>query len=334
MKNNIKTGLISLLIIMVGALSACQQQKKDNKPLLYVPYGINNSVGENQVYGRGKYNPEFVSTFGYASASDPDEKGDVLIDNSTYTCRRDTGVEFADGDEFTFEFNGVKVTQTFHITKGDVCSFKADFGGCIAEVEIYKNGDFRWLQVKQYNGDREPDNEFMPPEELEIRSREILDFYNRNLITGEPIVNLDEYEASPYYEVDYNKARGYLRMPQKNGWWIQEGAYVGYSDFPVPRCVYIINPGHYDNCSVPDAVDDSVLEEKLTPLLKQYGLISEDEGLLIENVGFPQGTPSVALASLTDGTLGLDMRIHISKNGEWTGATQLIFVPFETLGLS
>ena len=88
MKNNIKTGLISLLIIiMVGALSACQQQKKDSKPMLYVPYGINNTVDADQVYnGGGKYNPEFVSTFGYAS--DPDEKADVLIDNSTYTCRR------------------------------------------------------------------------------------------------------------------------------------------------------------------------------------------------------------------------------------------------------
>lgn len=332
MKNNIKTGLVLLLILfMVSTLSACQKQNKDNKPLFYVPYGINNSVGENQVYGEGKYNPEFVSTFGYAS--DPNDKATVMIDNSTYVCRRDTGVEFAEGEVFTFEFNGVTVTQAFHVTKGDVCIFKADFGGCVAEVGIYKNGDFRWLQVKHYDGKLEPSNEYMTSEELEIRSREVLNFYNRNLITGEPIVDLDEYKPSPYYDVDYNKTRGYLRMPQKNGWWIQEGAYVAFSDIPVPRCVYIINPGHYDYCSVPAAVDESILEEKLTPLLKQYGLISEDEELLLENNGFPPGTPSVELSSLTDGTLGLDMRIHILKNGEWTGATQIIFVPFETLEL-
>jgi hypothetical protein len=332
MRNNIKTGLISLLIIiMVGALSACQQQKKDSKPMLYVPYGINNTVDADQVYnGGGKYNPEFVSTFGYAS--DPDEKADVLIDNSTYTCRRDTGVEFADGDEFTFEFNGVIVTQSFHITKGDVCSFNADFGGCIAEVQIYKNGDFRLLKVKQYPKEREPNT--MTPEEVEGRAIEWLNFYNRNLITGEPIVNLNSYENSPYYDNDYEKMESNFKMQRKNGWWISEGIEVDFTKSVIPDLIFISNPGHFDNLAVPNSVDDSILEEKLTPLLKQYGLISEDEGLLIENVGFPQGTPSVALASLTDGTLGLDMRIHISKNGEWTGATQLIFVPFETLGLS
>ncbi len=336
MKKRIKTSLVSLLILLivvgiVGALSACKQQNKENRPLLYV-YGINSTVGNEQVYnGRGEYNPDSISSFGYAS--DPDDKATVLIDNSTYVCRRDTGVEFAEGEEFTFEFNGVTVTQAFHVTKGDVCIFKADFGGCVAEVGIYKNGDFRWLQVKHYDGKLEPSNEYMTSEELDIRSREVLNFYNRNLITGEPIVNLDEYKPSPYYDVDYNKTRGYLRMPQKNGWWIQEGAYVAFSDIPVPRCVYIINPGHYDYCSVPAAVDESILEKKLTPLLKQYGLISEDEKLLLNNNGFPQGTPSIELSSLTDGTLGLNMRIHISKNGEWTGATQIIFVPFETLGL-
>ena len=334
MKKTIKTGSVLLLIlfIIVGMLSACQQQNKENMPLLYV-YGLDNTVGNEQIYnGGGEYNPDSVPTFGYAS--DPDDKASVLIDNSTYVCRRDTGVEFAEGEEFTFTFNGVTVTQAFYITKGDVCTFIADFGGCTAEVGVYKNGDFRWLQVKHYDGKLEPSNEYMTSEELEIRSREVLDIYNRNLITGEPIVDLDEYKSSPYYDVDYNKVRGYLRMPQKNGWWIQEGAYVAFSDIPVPRCVYIINPGHYDNCSVPAAVDESFLEEKLTPLLTQYGLISEDEGLLLQNNGFPEGSPSIELSSLTDGTLGLGMRIHISKNGEWTGATQIIFVPFETLGLS
>ena len=332
MKTNIEIRIVSFLILllMIGTLSACQKQSKENKPLLYVHYGTNNYVG---VYnGGGKYNPEDVSTFGYASI--PDGKADVLIDNSTYTCQRDTGVEFAEGEKFTFTFNGVTVTQVFHVTKGDVCFFTADFGGCIAEIGIYKNGDFCWLQVKDYKGKLEPSNKYMASEELEIRSREVLNFFNRNLITGEPIVDLDEYKPSPYYDADINKALGYLRIPQKNGWWIQEGAYVGFYEYPVPKCVYIINPGHYDNCSVPDAVDDSILEEKLTPLLKQYGLISEDEGILLQNNGFPYGSPSIELSSLTDGTLGLLLRIHISKNGEWTGATQIVFVPFETLGLS
>ena len=123
-------------------------------------------------------------------------------------------------------------------------------------------------------------------------------------------------------------------MPRKNGWWVSEGIFVGFFDTALPRAICINNPGHYDNCYVPDAVDDSVLEEKLTPLLKQYGLISEDEGILLQNNGFPYGSPSIELSSLTDGTMGLLLRIHISKNGEWTGATQIIFVPFETLGLS
>ncbi len=334
MKNNIKTGLISLLIIMVGALSACQQQKKDSKPLLYVPYGINNTVDADQVYnGGGKYNPEFVSTFGYAS--EHDEKSDVLIDNGVNVCYRNTGVEFADGDEFTFEFNGVTVTQEFHATDGDACRFVADFGGCVAEVCVLRNGDFRYLLGKQYSGELESlDRSKMTPEELETRWTEIVSFYNRNLITGEPIVDLDEYEASPYYDSDYEKTSLYSKMPRKNGWWVDEGIFVGFYDTALPRAVCINNPGHYDNCSVPDAVDDSVLEEKLTPLLKQYGLISEDEGILLQNNGFPKGTPSINLSSLTDGTLGLLLRIHISKNGEWTGATQIIFVPFETLGLS
>ena len=336
MKNNIKTCLVLLLMlfIMVGALSACQQQKKDSKPLLYVPYGINNTVDADQVYnGGGKYNPDSVSTFGYAS--DHDEEAAVLVDNRTNICYRDSGVEFAEGEEFTFEFNGFTVTQEFHATDGDACCFVADFGGCTAEVCVLKNGDFRYLLGKQYSGELEPlDRAKMTLEELETRWTEIVSFYNRNLITGEPIVDLDEYEASPYYDNDYDKTKIYLKMPRKNGWWVYEGIFVGFYDTTLPRAICINNPGHYDNCSVPDAVDDSILEEKLTPLLKQYGLISEDEGILLQNNGFPEGTPSIELSSLTDGTMGLFLRIHISKNGEWTGATQIIFVPFETLGLS
>ena len=338
MKNNIKTGLVLLLILfMVSTLSACQKQNKDNKPLFYVPYGINNSVGENQVYGEGKYNPEFVLTFGYAS--DPDEKATVLIDDMTNICYRNTGVEFAEGQKFAFEFNGVTVTQEFHANDGDACVFVADFGGCVAEVCVLRNGDFRYLFRKQISCELscelEPiDRTKMTPEELETRWTEIVSFYNRNLITGEPIVDLDEYEPSLYYDTLYEKIGCYLKMPRKNGWWINEGILVGFNDFVLPNGIIIKNPGHYDNCSVPDAVDDLILEEKLTPLLKQCGLISEDEGILLQNNGFPPGTPSIELSSLTDGTMGLLLRIHISKNGEWTGATQFIFVPFETLGLN
>ncbi len=323
-----------IILIMVVTLSACQQQSKDNKPLLYVPYGNGNSVDADQIYSRGGRNPESdILTFGYVS--DHNEEADVLIDNRTTICYRNTGVEFAEGEEFAFEFNGVTVTQEFHATDGDACCFVADFGGCTAEVCVLRNGDFRYLLGKQYSDDLEPlDRAKMTPEELETRWAEIVNFYNRNLITGDPIVDLDEYEASPYYDSDYEKTGLYLKMPRKNGWWVYEGIFVGFYDTTLPRAICINNPGHYDNCSVPDAVDDSILEEKLTPLLKQYGLMSEEEGMLLQNNGFPAGTPSIELKSLTDGTMGLFLRIHISKNGVWTGATVRIFVPFETLALS
>ena len=85
MKTNIEIRIVSFLILllMIGPLSACQKQSKDNKPLLYVSYGNRNSVDADQVYFGGGRNPESaILTFGYAT--DHDEEAAVLTTGQTF----------------------------------------------------------------------------------------------------------------------------------------------------------------------------------------------------------------------------------------------------------
>ncbi|MCQ2427242.1 MAG: hypothetical protein MJ137_02410 [Clostridia bacterium] len=316
--------LVSVLVLSLQLISLSSASIK-HRDLIYLPLRyLDEHVGSSAE----DYNPVALPIFGYLSQ--PNDYSKVNVENLRNICYRNTGVEFAEGDEFSIDFNGVTVTHNFHANNGDLCEFEAEFGDCKAVVSVFKNGDFKSLMVIKYP-DNCPKNN-MSSEEVASWSKDLLDYYNRNLITGEKIVNLDEFEFSPYM-VEADKRYFYFTMPKKNGWWLFDQASVTFDTHYFPYYIFICNPGHYDDCDVPDFVSVSTLEEHLLPLLRNYKLLPDDEGIILDCAGFPPGVPPTYVVKLTDGTVGLMISVRFSKNGEWTGASSHFVVPFSSLGL-
>ena len=241
---------------------------------------------------------------------------------------RNTGVVFNEGQKFLFPIGNATREFEYHSNdSGEVFEVVfSDADGTVCELSVNKNGDL----IRFIKGNKQQDNElFLSDSELYDKAMEYLKLYNKNLLTGNRIVELDDYKTTQ--QLNYS-GYYYLWMVQNdiNGWHTDSRIILFIRQNGELDRIQITKPGYIYDSEVPAMPERAVLDCKLSDMLKNYS--SGYDNIEIDYYSDEFGRSSPVLMYDEYGRLGIEVRVLFLKESKIIDSTS-VYVPFESLDL-
>ena len=242
---------------------------------------------------------------------------------------RSTGVMFEERQKFSFSFGDVK--RDFEYCSDDSGERSEivfhDANGSLCTLSVNKNGDF----IRFINGNKQLDDElFLSESELHNKAMSYLKLYNKNLLTGDRIVDPNDYIITLHQIIDGSY---YLWMTQKeiNGWYSDAHIIIFIQHDGTLDKIQITKPGYIYGSEVPEMPEIVWLESQLCNMLMNYS--SGYDSIEIDHYRDEYGRCSPVLRYDEYGRLGAEIRVLFLNEGKYIYSTS-VYVPFESLDLN
>lgn len=254
--------------------------------------------------------------------------------------------KFTEGDEFTFLIEGEEIKYRYLNNSSRAWVNYPDrhfadesyINGVYTRLAFAENGD---LQAISRNVSFDPSKPKMSVEELESKMWEYVKKYNRNVLTGDPMLNPEDYYV---YCVKYpdndelSRIKFYLRPSKKmNGWQVYSRVVVFLNQNGDLFKLVFENPGWINNAEIPEYPGDAELKQKTKELLSEFdaGFDYDDIRIDYSEEYYKKGIEAImmdspAVMQTESGQLGVFMRVIYCLEGEAVGE-DLLFIPFESL---
>lgn len=254
-----------------------------------------------------------------------DGKDSLRLINHT----RNTGAMFEEGQVFSFSIGNVTREFEYHSDdSGERCEIVfRDDNESLCTLSVNKNGDF----IRLINGNKQLDDElFLSESELHNKAMSYLKLYNKNLLTGDRIVDPDDYIITRHQIIEGSY---YLWMTQKeiNGWYSDALIVIFIQHDGTLNRIQITKPGYIYGSEVPEMPEIAWLESQLCNMLTNYS--SGYDSIEIDHYRDEYGRCSPVLRYDEYGRLGAEIRVLFLNEGKYIDSTS-VYVPFESLDLN